>query len=135
MTDETHSREAPPEHDSSHTREADAPPSGDPEAASQLAEDIGEVYERVREEGSIRDIYDKNPYAVLASAAGVGYALGGGLLTPFTKRVARIGMKAVVVPFALSRLKELTQAATQPELEESDDSSELGELRPSEGNP
>ena len=58
---------------------------------------------------SLRELYERDPYAVLGAAAGAGYILGGGLLTPFTKRLVRMGMKAVLVPVALSRLKELTR--------------------------
>lgn len=57
---------------------------------------------------SLREIYDRNPYAVLGAAAGFGYVLGGGLLSPFTKRLTRMGMKALVLPVALSQLRELT---------------------------
>ncbi len=128
MTDDAQTSDAERETPSSASDDA----SSEQDEMSQLSDDLGELYQRFREEGSIQDIYDKNPYAVLASAAGVGYALGGGLLTPFSKRIARFGMKALVVPFALSELKELTQAATQPELEESGDSSEIGNPRPSE---
>lgn len=57
---------------------------------------------------SLRELYERNPYSVLAAAAGAGYILGGGLLTPFTKRLTRMGMKALVIPAALSQLKSLS---------------------------
>lgn len=68
----------------------------------------------------LRDIYDRNPYAVLAAAAGAGYVIGGGLQSPFTKRLTRMGLKAVVLPMALGKLQELTQAVDMelPEDEE-----------------
>lgn len=86
------------------------------EDSRRLADDVGRVYDQVKETGSLRDIYDRNPYAVLAAAAGAGYVLGGGLFTPFTKRIAKIGMKALVVPVALSKIKGITQAAAHAEL-------------------
>jgi hypothetical protein len=79
------------------------------EDSEKLADDVGDLYERVPETGSFRDVYEKNPYAVLAAAAGAGYLLGGGLFTPFTKRILKTGMKAVVIPVAVSRLRKLTQ--------------------------
>ena len=82
------------------------------EDSRRLADDVEQIYERARESSSsLRDLYDRNPYAVLAAAAGTGYILGGGLLSPFTKRIARMGMKALVVPVALSKLKDVTQSA------------------------
>ena len=60
--------------------------------------------------GKLREIYDRNPYAVLAAAAGAGYVIGGGLASPFTKRLTRMGLKAVALPMALGKLQELTQA-------------------------
>lgn len=87
------------------------------EDSENLADDVGDMYERVRETASVREYYEKNPYAVLAAAAGAGYLLGGGLFTPFTKRIVKTGMKALVIPVAVSRLRELTQGAASEELD------------------
>ena len=86
------------------------------EDSQKLADDVGKVYDRVKDPGSLRELYQRNPYAVLAAAAGTGYVLGGGLFSPFTKRVVKMGMKALVVPVALSKLKGLTQAAAHSEI-------------------
>lgn len=85
------------------------------EDSEQLADDLSELYEQVTGAQDLRDLYERNPYAFLAAAAGTGYVLGGGLLTPFTRRIARIGMKAVLVPFAISRLKEVAENLPQDE--------------------
>ncbi len=85
------------------------------EDSEQLAEDISDLYEQVTGVDDLRSLYERNPYAFLAAAAGTGYVLGGGLLTPFTKRLARLGMKAVLVPIALSRLKEMTESLPHDE--------------------
>ena len=90
------------------------------EDSHKLADDVSEVYERVRENGSLRELYQRNPYAALAAAAGTGYVLGGGLFSPFTKRVMKIGMKALVVPVALSKLKGLSQEAAHGEIDPED---------------
>jgi hypothetical protein len=84
---------------------------GDPEAPPLSATEAT---------GKLREIYDRNPYAVLAAAAGAGYVIGGGLATPFTKRLTRMGLKAVALPMALGKLQELTQAVDL-ELPEDDD--------------
>lgn len=87
------------------------------EDGQQLADDVEEMYGRVSDTASLREFYQKNPYAVLAAAAGTGYVLAGGLFTPFTKRIVKTGMKALVIPVAVSRLREFTQAAASSELE------------------
>lgn len=51
--------------------------------------------------------YRDNPYRVLGAAAAVGYVAAGGLATPFTRRLIRIGMKALFVPIAATQLKEI----------------------------
>lgn len=80
--------------------------SDDPDAPTTEGEGAA-----VADVSRLRAYYDENPYAVLAAAAGAGYAVGGGLFTPFTKRLLRVGMKAVVVPAAISQIEELTQQA------------------------
>lgn len=53
----------------------------------------------------------ENPYVAIGAAAAVGYVVAGGLATPFTRRIIRIGMKALFVPLAASQLKGLTAPA------------------------
>lgn len=79
------------------------------EDTRRLADDVRQIYDTVRTEQLIGKYYEKNPYAVLATAAGLGYVLGGGLFTPFTRRVLRIGMKALVLPVAAAQIRSLTQ--------------------------
>ena len=54
-----------------------------------------------------RQFYDQNPFLVLGIAAGVGYILGGGLKTPFTARLARVGTRAFVLPRLLDQVDAL----------------------------
>jgi len=42
---------------------------------------------------------------VLAAAAGLGYIAAGGLVSPFTRRITRFGMKALFVPIAAAQFK------------------------------
>ncbi len=80
--------------------------------SKQVFEDVHRLYDRIRSsEGSLGQYYQDNPFAVLAAAAGVGYVLGGGLFSPFTKRILRIAMKGMIIPVAGSQLKNMTAAA------------------------
>lgn len=86
------------------------------EDSRQVIDDVQRLYDRMRDEGSIADHYEDNPFAVLAAAAGAGYILGGGLFTPFTKRILKIGMKGLVIPLASAQIKHLTSAGHPSEL-------------------
>jgi hypothetical protein len=79
--------------------------------SKRVAQDVQQLYDRLRNQGALGKYYQDNPYAVLAAAAGVGYVLGGGLFSPFTKRILRIAMKGMIIPVAGSQLKNLTAAA------------------------
>lgn len=73
-----------------------------------LDTDLQTLIAEVRDKRILQRYYEENPYVVLAAAAGVGYIAGGGLFSPFTRRLVRIGMKAVFVPIAAAQLKALT---------------------------
>lgn len=53
----------------------------------------------------------EHPYLAMGVAAAAGYIVAGGLPTPFTRRIVRIGMRALFVPLAASQLKSLTAPA------------------------
>jgi len=53
----------------------------------------------------------EHPYIAMGIAAAAGYLMAGGLPTPFTRRLVRIGMKAIFVPLAATQLKALTAPA------------------------
>ncbi len=76
--------------------------------SSQVKEEVKALVSHVRDERLAERYFEENPFAVLAVAAGVGYVLGGGLLSPFSRRIARIGMKAMVLPIAASQLKSFS---------------------------
>lgn len=53
----------------------------------------------------------KNPYGVVAAAVGVGYLLGGGLFTPLTARLVRMGLKLAALPFVKDELMAMAENA------------------------
>ena len=79
-----------------------------PAKNSQVNDEVKALVSHVRDERLAQRYFEENPFAVLAVAAGVGYILGGGLLSPFSRRIARIGMKAMVLPIAASQLKSIS---------------------------
>lgn len=62
-----------------------------------------------RNEGIIDRYYHRNPYVALAAAAGVGYVVAGGVLTPFTRRLFKMGVRALVIPLAAQQIKNMSQ--------------------------
>jgi hypothetical protein len=46
----------------------------------------------------------KNPFGMVAAAIGVGYVLGGGLFTPMTGRLLRLGVRFAALPFVKEEL-------------------------------
>ncbi len=53
-----------------------------------------------------------HPLRTVAVAAGVGYLLGGGLFSPLTGRLLRIGLRALVVPLVTRQFEALAEGAS-----------------------
>ncbi|MFN2549410.1 MAG: hypothetical protein ABR567_18460 [Myxococcales bacterium] len=63
----------------------------------------------------LRGRVQRNPIAMVAAAAGVGYMLGGGLFSPFTARLVRYGLKLAIIPLVKSQLEAIAGGvAAQP---------------------
>ena len=60
--------------------------------------------------GDLKEQLDRNPYAVVAGAIGVGFVLGGGLFTRLTARLVGAGLRMGLVA-ALPLLKGELQGA------------------------
>jgi hypothetical protein len=67
---------------------------------------------------------EASPYGMVAAALGVGYVLGGGLFTPTTMRLVRIGMKLASIPAVRDRLLDVAESAVDGVLKNSKDSEE-----------
>jgi hypothetical protein len=101
-------------------------PSGD--ATKKLGkqmEKVGHTAEQVwdRTRDSFSDISDavdlkgrvhRNPYGTVAAAIGIGYVLGGGLFTPLTSRIVRlglrIGLRLAVLPLLKQEVAEIMES-------------------------
>lgn len=77
-----------------------------------------EFYEEARATGQgLMDAVDiggrvqRNPYGMVATAIGIGYLLGGGLFTPTTGRLVRMGLKLAAFPLVRSELMTLAESA------------------------
>lgn len=53
----------------------------------------------------------RSPILMVCAAAGIGYVLGGGLFSPFTARLVKLGMRLAVIPLVKSQLAAMAGAA------------------------
>lgn len=53
----------------------------------------------------------RNPYGMVAAALSVGYVLGGGLFTPLTGRLLRLGVRFAALPFVKEELIGMAESA------------------------
>ncbi len=78
--------------------------------AQRLWEDTRAAAEDLGQTVDLRGRLERHPYGTLAVAFGVGYLLGGGLFTPATARVVRLGMKLAALPLVKDELLNLAEA-------------------------
>ena len=76
-------------------------------SATQFLSDAKDLTAALPQSDDVKKFYQDNPYVVIGVAAGLGYLVAGGVPTPFTRRLIRIGMKALFVPIAAAQLKGL----------------------------
>lgn len=55
----------------------------------------------------------RNPYAMTGAALAIGYVIGGGLFTPATMRVLRLGTKLAAGPLMRERLIDFVESAVR----------------------
>jgi hypothetical protein len=81
--------------------------------AHALAGELRGAFDEIEERLDIQGRMERNPYATLAVAAGVGYVLGGGLFSRFTGHALRLGVRLMLVPMLKSELMALGEAAAE----------------------
>ncbi len=66
---------------------------------SALFDELRGAADELRRALDLRARMEQRPWGTLLAAAGIGYVLGGGLFTPLTARVFRLGARALLIPF------------------------------------
>jgi hypothetical protein len=81
------------------------------ESAHQLIDEARSAVQDLTQSIDLRGRVERNPYGMVLAAVGVGYVLGGGLFTPFTGRLLRLGARLAMLPFVKDELLGMAEAA------------------------
>lgn len=81
------------------------------DSAQRLMNDARGAVDQIADAVDLHGRVQRNPYGMLFAAFGVGYVLGGGLFTPTTARVIRLGMKLAALPLVKDELLGMAEAA------------------------
>lgn len=81
------------------------------ERLKALAHDANAALNGVADATGLTEKVEANPYGMMAAALGVGYVLGGGLFTPTTMRLLRMGARLATIPLVRDKLLDMAEAA------------------------
>ncbi|MFO0599331.1 MAG: hypothetical protein U0228_28750 [Myxococcaceae bacterium] len=76
-----------------------------------LAKNANSALNGVSDAVGLTEKVEQAPYAMVAAALGIGYVVGGGLFTPTTARLFKLGMKLTSIPAVRNRLLDVAEAA------------------------
>ena len=80
-------------------------------AVGELAKDANSALNGMSDAVGLTAQVEKAPYAMIGAALGVGYIIAGGLFTPTTTRIIRLGMKLAAIPQVRDRLLDVAESA------------------------
>lgn len=78
---------------------------------AELAKDANNALNGMSDAVGLTDKLEKAPYTMVGAALGVGYIVAGGLFTPTTARLIRLGLKLAALPIVRSRLLDVAESA------------------------
>lgn len=61
----------------------------------------------------LRGRVQRNPIAMVCAAAGLGYVLGGGLFSPLTGKLVKVGLRLAIIPLVKSQLGNMVGGASE----------------------
>lgn len=79
--------------------------------ARQFVDDARGAVHQLETTLDLRGRVQRHPYGMVLAALGVGYVLGGGLFTPTTGRIVRLGLKLAALPLVKDELIGMAEAA------------------------
>lgn len=79
--------------------------------AQQLWTDARSAVEDLGQTVDLRGRVERNPYGMMALGLAAGYVLGGGLFTPMTARIIRLGVRLAALPLVKDELLGMAERA------------------------
>lgn len=73
----------------------------------ELAGELAAAAREIKSKIDIAPMVREHPFRTVLIAAGVGYVLGGGLFTPMTGRLIRLGARAMLVPIVTNQIEAM----------------------------
>ena len=83
------------------------------EEARAFKEAIGSQADSFTRAIDLRGRVERNPIGMVLAAAGIGYVLGGGLFSPLTGKIVRIGLRVALIPLVKSQFENLVGQQAQ----------------------
>ena len=77
------------------------------EEARAFKDAIGSRADSFTKSIDLRGRVQRNPLGMVLAAAGVGYVLGGGLFSPLTGKIVRVGLRLALIPLVKSQLSNI----------------------------
>lgn len=81
--------------------------------ARQFKRALGSQIDELGKKVDLAGRVQRNPVGMVAAALGVGYVLGGGLWSPLTGKLLRVGLRLAILPVIKSQLAAFA-ATEQP---------------------
>ena len=78
-----------------------------------LASEIADAAKEIKSKVDLGPAMQEHPFRTVLFAMGVGYVLGGGLFTPLTGTIVRVGARAMLLPILRNQLANMA-AGKQP---------------------
>lgn len=79
------------------------------EKATELAKDANSALNGVADAVGLTEKVEKSPYAMVGAALGLGYVVGGGLMTPTTMRLLKLGFKLASISPVRNKLLDAAE--------------------------
>lgn len=84
------------------------------EEARAFKDAIGSQAENIGRAIDLPGRVQRHPIGMVCAAAGVGYLLGGGLFSPLTGKLLRVGLRLALIPLLKNQLANLSRASAAP---------------------
>jgi ElaB/YqjD/DUF883 family membrane-anchored ribosome-binding protein len=81
------------------------------EDARGLASELSAAAQEIKAKMDVSQSIQAHPFRAVLVAAGVGYVLGGGLFSPLTGTILRVGFRAMLVPMLKGQLENVVAGA------------------------